>query len=92
MTSRWRQALVLLRVLAAVLGGYVLASVAAMAVAFIMPWCCGWSRAEGVLAGSLLSFAFYLAVVIWVFSARMGSVLALTACSVVLAALLAAMG
>ncbi|KAF1042159.1 MAG: hypothetical protein GAK35_02859 [Herbaspirillum frisingense] len=63
----WRLAL---RFLAAGLGGYAWASLAATAIAFAMPWCCGWSRAEGVLTGSLLGFAFYLGAAIWAFSAR----------------------
>lgn len=64
---RWQ---VLLRVLVASLGGYAFASLAATAIALMAPWCLGWSRAEGVLTGTLLSFVFYLVAVLWVFSVR----------------------
>lgn len=61
---------IVLRLLAASVGGYALASLAGIALAFAMPWCCGWSRAEGVLAGSLLSFIAYLAAALWAFATR----------------------
>lgn len=52
------------RILAAVLGGYALASAAAIFLAAVLPM----PRAEGVLAGMQLSFAIYAGAVIWSFS------------------------
>lgn len=66
--GRWG---IVVRVLAAALGGYVVASVGATAVAMFMPWCFGWSRAEGVLLGTLLGFVFYVGVGVWVFGERL---------------------
>lgn len=53
-------------VLAAVIGGYSLASGAAIFLGAVLPM----ARAEAVLAGTLLSFAIYTVAIIWVFSAR----------------------
>ncbi|MDM0019340.1 hypothetical protein [Variovorax saccharolyticus] len=52
------------RVLAAILGGYLLASAAAVFLAAVLPT----GRAEGVLAGMQFSFAVYTGAVIWSFS------------------------
>lgn len=52
------------RVLAAILGGYLLASAAAVFLAAALPT----GRAEGVLAGMQFSFAVYTGAVIWSFS------------------------
>ncbi|TBU99821.1 DUF3649 domain-containing protein [Stutzerimonas kirkiae] len=60
---RWRVAS---RVLAAVLGGYALTSVVTVLLALIWPT----QQAHAVLAATLLSFAVYACVVIWVFSTR----------------------
>ena len=55
---------VLSRLLAAVLGGYLLASALAVFLAIVLPA----SRAEAVLAGMLWSFALHVLAVIWAFS------------------------
>lgn len=53
------------RVIAAIVGGYALAALASVAaVALPMP------KAEGVMAGMLLSFLVYACAVVWVFAAR----------------------
>ncbi|MEJ5152416.1 PepSY-associated TM helix domain-containing protein [Comamonas sp. MYb396] len=61
------------RVLAACLGGYGLASLAAAALARMLPRLSGLSSAEAVLSASLLSFVLYTALAIWVFSTRRAS-------------------
>lgn len=53
------------RVLAAVLGGYGLASVATIFLSYMLPS----SLPEAVLGATILSFAIYTAAIIWVFSA-----------------------
>jgi hypothetical protein len=70
---------ILLRFLGANLGGYALASLAATLISIIMPWCFGWSRAQGVLLGTLLSFLFYVAAALWFFSVRNIAVAAMVA-------------
>ncbi|WP_314972249.1 DUF3649 domain-containing protein [Comamonas testosteroni] len=55
---------VLSRLLAAVLGGYLLASALAVFLATVL----SEPRAESVLAGMLWSFPVYLLAVIWAFS------------------------
>lgn len=57
---------ILSRTLAAVLGGYALASASAVFLSFLFPG----SVADAVLAASLPSFAIYTAAVIWAFAAR----------------------
>ncbi len=52
------------RVLAAVLGGYGLASVATIFLSHVLPS----SLPEAVLGATLLSFALYVAAIIWVFA------------------------
>lgn len=54
------------RVAAAVFGGYVLAVVASIALASVLPG----SRADRVFGAIQLSFAIYTGAVIWVFAAR----------------------
>lgn len=54
------------RVLAAVAGGYLLASLASVCMAFWLPV----SRADAVISGMLSSFVFYLLAVIWCFACR----------------------
>ena len=54
------------RVVAAALGGYALASAATVLLALIWPG----PRSEALLWASMLSFAIYSVVVIWVFVAR----------------------
>lgn len=58
------------RVLLASVGGYGLTSLLASVAALVLPWLPGVSRAEGVMIASLLSFVFYTAFVVWVFSTR----------------------
>jgi len=58
------------RVLAACLGVYALASVMAAVLALAAPRLFGWTRADGVLLGTMISFALYTVVSLWVFCAR----------------------
>ncbi len=67
--SRYRWAIAS-RVLAAGLGGYGLTSLLSAVLALLLPWLTNASRADGVLAASLLSFTVYTVVVIWIFSTR----------------------
>jgi|TARA_R100001143_G_scaffold37028_6_gene34540 hypothetical protein len=52
--------------LAATFGGYLLTSAVVILVAAILPL----SRADAVITSSLLSFAVYTAVIIWVFAVK----------------------
>ncbi|MCB5190923.1 DUF3649 domain-containing protein [Methylobacillus arboreus] len=54
------------RILAAVVAGYALTSSASILLALLLPI----PKAEAVLASTMLSFAVYAGVVIWVFQAR----------------------
>ncbi|KAA0946981.1 MULTISPECIES: DUF3649 domain-containing protein [unclassified Pseudomonas] len=54
------------RLLAAVVGGYLLASLASVCMTLWLPL----SRADAVVSGMLSSFVFYLLVVIWCFACR----------------------
>ena len=54
------------RVLAAVVGGYLMASLAAVCLALWMPA----SRADAVITGMMSSFVFYLLAVLWCFACR----------------------
>jgi hypothetical protein len=54
------------RCLAAVLGGYLLASMASVCIALLAPL----SRVDATLIGLLLSFVFYLLAFIWCFACR----------------------
>lgn len=58
------------RFLLAGVGGYTLTALLSTVLALALPWIPGVSRAEGVLAGSLLSFTFYTLYVMWVFATR----------------------
>lgn len=58
------------RVLAACVGGYAVASLLATVLALAAPRLWGGSRADGVLLATLLSFAVYAAIALWVFCAR----------------------
>lgn len=53
------------RVLAAVLGGYGLASVAILFLSHVLPS----SLPEAILGATMLSFAIYIAAIVWVFAA-----------------------
>ncbi|MGY1489093.1 DUF3649 domain-containing protein [Methylobacillus pratensis] len=64
-TARYRLA-VASRIVAAVVAGYALASAVSILFALLLPV----SRAEAVLASTMLSFAVYAGIVIWVFHAR----------------------
>ncbi|QTD43628.1 DUF3649 domain-containing protein [Ottowia testudinis] len=57
---------VLARVASAVLGGYALTVLTAIALAGVLPL----SRADGVLTGMLAAFPLYAAAVMWVFAAK----------------------
>ncbi|NMX94422.1 MULTISPECIES: DUF3649 domain-containing protein [unclassified Pseudomonas] len=57
------------RLLAAVVGGYGLASLASVCMTFWLPL----SRADAVVSGMLSSFVFYLLAVIWCFACRSAS-------------------
>ncbi len=52
------------RIITALVGGYVLANLGAIAFSLLLPG----SKAGAVLAGMQLSFIFYAGVVIWTFS------------------------
>ena len=54
------------RVLAAVIGGYLMASLASICLALWMPT----SRADAVITGMMSSFVFYLLAVLWCFACR----------------------
>ncbi|WP_032904612.1 DUF3649 domain-containing protein [Pseudomonas sp. CF150] len=54
------------RVLAAVIGGYLMASLAAISLALWLPT----SRADAVVTGMMSSFVFYLLAVLWCFACR----------------------
>jgi hypothetical protein len=60
-----RTAGIALRALAAIGGGYALASLAALALTTTLPL----SRADAVLTGMMASFAVHAAAVVWVFAA-----------------------
>lgn len=57
------------RVMAAILGGYLLTSIVIALLAIMLPG----SRAEAVLTAMLLSFLIYACVVMWVFACRSAS-------------------
>jgi hypothetical protein len=54
------------RILAAVWGGYALATLSSIVLAGLLPV----ARADAVLAASLLSFAIYTGTILWAFAAR----------------------
>ncbi|CAG8866970.1 hypothetical protein PS627_02253 [Pseudomonas fluorescens] len=54
------------RSLAALLGGYLLASMASICIAFLAPL----PKVDAVLTGMMLSFVFYLLAFIWCFACR----------------------
>lgn len=68
-TTRYRLA-VTSRVLAACVGGYVVASLLSALLAQALPLVTGASRADGVLIATLLAFVFYTVAALWVFSTR----------------------
>ncbi|KTC21747.1 hypothetical protein AO391_02325 [Pseudomonas marginalis ICMP 9505] len=54
------------RVLAAVVGGYLMASLASICLALWLPV----ARADAVVTGMMSSFVFYLLAVLWCFACR----------------------
>ena len=54
------------RIIAAVLGGYVLAALSSVSLAWLLPM----ARGEAVVSGMMLSFLVYLVAVLWCFSCR----------------------
>lgn len=69
MTARQRWSIAS-RVLAAIGGGYALTSISSTALAYGLPLIAGVSRAQGVLAATLLSFVIYTVAALAVFCAR----------------------
>lgn len=63
--ARYRWA-VFSRIIAAVLGGYALASVSAAALAIWLPM----RRVDAVVTASMLAFVIYSVAIMWVFAAR----------------------
>lgn len=61
---------VLSRVLAASLGGYIVTALISAALALALPRLSDASRADAVMVATMLSFAVYTVVAIWVFCAR----------------------
>ncbi len=59
-------AAVVCRVIVALLGGYVVSTLGAVALSWLLPG----TQADSVLAGMLASYAIYAAVVMWVFAAK----------------------
>ncbi|AWM90370.1 DUF3649 domain-containing protein [Pseudomonas sp. 31-12] len=54
------------RVLAAVLGGYIVAALASVSLSLWLPM----ARAEAVVTGMMISFLVYLVAVLWCFACR----------------------
>ncbi len=61
---------VIQRVIAAALGGYVLAAAMSASLSYALPHGLAMSRGDATMIGLLASFLIYAAVVIWVFAAR----------------------
>jgi hypothetical protein len=57
---------VLQRIVAAAIGGYVLAAAASACLSYALPM----PRADATLTGMLVSFLIYVGVILWVFAAR----------------------
>lgn len=57
---------ILSRVIAAIVGGYLLANITAILLSYLLPG----SQANNVMTGMLLSFIIYMIVVIWVFAVK----------------------
>lgn len=64
--SNSHRAAVALRALAAIVGGYVLTALATTAMAIFLPM----APAEASLTATMLSFAIYACIVLWVFATR----------------------
>ncbi|QEI09132.1 DUF3649 domain-containing protein [Pigmentiphaga aceris] len=61
---------VLSRVVAASVGAYAVTSLISAAFALALPWVTGASRADAVMLATMLSFAVYTMVALWVFCVR----------------------
>ncbi len=57
---------IIARVVAAILGGYILANLISMLLSYLLPV----TQAQAVLISMLASYAIYAAVVMWVFSVK----------------------
>ncbi len=64
---RW---MVASRVVAGFIGGYLLASLATVVLALLLPRVSDTSQAEALLIATLWSFALYAVIVIWTFTTR----------------------
>lgn len=64
-TARYRW-MIASRVLAAVVGGYALTSAATVLLALVWPL----PQAEAVLASTMLSFALYAGILVWIFAVK----------------------
>jgi hypothetical protein len=58
------------RIIAATIGGYVLAAAISACVSYGLSHALAMPRADAALTGLLVSFVIYVAVVMWVFAAR----------------------
>lgn len=65
--ARWSM---ISRVLAASVGGYAATALSMSALAAVLPWVSPASKADGVLAATLLSFAAYTGFALWAFGSR----------------------
>ncbi|MEM7361161.1 MAG: hypothetical protein AAF431_18885 [Pseudomonadota bacterium] len=65
--GRWH---VTSRVIAALIPGFVLVNAFGIALALILANFIGWSKFDAVAFSTLWSFAFYTAVVMWIFSVK----------------------
>jgi hypothetical protein len=61
---------VIQRIIAAALGGYVLAAAVSACLSYVLPHALSMPRADAALTGLLISFVIYAAVVMWVFGTR----------------------
>lgn len=66
--ARKRTLAVVSRIFVAIFGGYVFAATASVFLSYILPM----QRADALMTGILLSFAFYTGAIIWAFAARTG--------------------
>ncbi len=60
---RWQIAL---RVIVAIIGGYLLANISAILLSYLLPM----PKSDAVMTGILLSFAIYAGAIMWVFAVR----------------------
>lgn len=65
-SRRFPSLLVISRIVAAVIGGYALATLLPLALVGLLPI----SRADAVMSSLLLSFSVYVAAILWAFSAK----------------------